>query len=146
MAARPTSKRPARPAAPSPAAPSAAKPLALVYLLGWLIPGGGHLWLGRTTKGFVFLVMLPLMFVTGLALDGRLFPFSLGDPLVALAAVANVGAGLPYFIAQALGVGAGRALSVTYEYGNAFLITAGLLNALVIIDAHDIALGRKEQP
>jgi hypothetical protein len=34
---------------------------------------------------------------------------------------------------------------VTYEYGNAFLITAGLLNALVIIDAHDIALGRKEE-
>jgi len=29
------------------------------------------------------------------------------------------------------------------EDGNAFLITAGLLNALVIIDAHDIALGRR---
>jgi hypothetical protein len=32
---------------------------------------------------------------------------------------------------------------VTFDYGNAFLITAGLLNALVIIDAHDIALRRK---
>jgi hypothetical protein len=143
MAARPSSKRPARPAAPAPAALPAAKPLALIYLVGWLIPGGGHLWLGRSVKGLVFLVMLPMMFVIGLALDGRLFPFTPGEPLVALAAIANIGSGLPYFIAQALGVGAGRALSVTYEYGNAFLITAGLLNALVIIDAHDTALGRK---
>jgi hypothetical protein len=117
-----------------------------VYLLGWLVPGGGHLWLGRPIKGFVFLVMLPVMFMIGLALDGRLFPFTPGEPLVALAAIANVGAGLPYFVAQALGFGAGRVLSVTYEYGNAFLITVGLLNALVIIDAHDIALGRKHEP
>jgi hypothetical protein len=141
MAARPSPKRPARPAAP--AATPAARPLALVYLLGWLIPGGGHLWLGRTAKGVVFLAVLPLMFVIGLALEGRLFPFTPGEPLVALAAIANVGSGLPYFIAQALGFGAGRVLSVTYEYGNAFLIAAGLLNALVIIDAHDVALGRK---
>jgi hypothetical protein len=143
MAARPSSKRPARPAAPAPAGSPSARPLALVYVLGWLIPGGGHLWLGRTAKGAVFLVVLPLMFVIGLALEGRLFPFTPGEPLVALAAIANIGSGLPYFIAQAMGVGAGRAVAVTYEYGNAFLITAGLLNALVIIDAHDIALGRR---
>jgi len=135
MAARSTAKR------STPAAP--AKPLWLVYLLGWLVPGGGHLWLGRTTKGFVFLVALPAMFVIGLALEGRLFPFAPSEPLVALAAVADVASGLPYLIAHSLGYGAGRAVALTYDYGNAFLITAGLLNALVIVDAHDIALGRK---
>jgi len=138
MSARATGKRPA---AGAPTAP--AKPLWLIYLLGWLVPGGGHLWLGRWSKGVVFLVALPAMFVIGLALEGRLFPFEPAEPLVALAAIANVGSGLPYFIARALEFGAGRAVAVTYDYGNAFLITAGLLNALVVIDAHDIALGRK---
>jgi len=138
MAVRPSAKRSA---APAPAAP--AQPLWIVYLLGWLVPGGGHLWLGRWSKGLVFLVMLPAMFVIGLALEGRLFPFEPGEPLVALAAIANIGSGLPYFIAKALGAGVGRAVALTYDYGNAFLITAGLLNALVVIDAHDIALGRK---
>ena len=141
MSARASGKRSAAPAPPNAASP--AKPLWLVYLLGWLVPGGGHLWLGRWSKGLVFLIALPAMFVIGLALEGRLFPFEPSEPLVALAAIANVGSGLPYFIARALDFGAGRAVAVTYDYGNAFLITAGLLNALVVIDAHDIALGRK---
>jgi len=125
----------------APAGP--ARPLWLVYLVSWLVPGGGHLWLGRRQKGLTFLIALPAMFVIGLALEGRLFPFELSDPLVALAAMANVGSGLPYLIARMLGLGAGVPVAVTYEYGNAFVITAGLLNALVIIDAHDVALGRK---
>jgi hypothetical protein len=141
MASRASAKRPAAPTPQKPAAP--VKPLWLIYLLGWLVPGGGQLWLGRWPRGLVFLVTLPAMFVIGLALEGRLFPFEPGEPLVALAAIANVGSGLPYFIARALDFGAGRAVAVTYDYGNAFLITAGLLNALVVIDAHDIALGRK---
>lgn len=120
-----------------------AKPLWLVYLVSWLVPGAGHLWLGRRQKGVAFLVALPLMFALGLALEGRLFPFEWSDPLVALAAIADLGSGLPYLVARVLGLGSGLASAVTYEYGNAFVITAGLLNALVIIDAHDIARGRK---
>jgi hypothetical protein len=109
----------------------------------WLVPGAAHLWLGRREKGLVFLIVLPLMFVIGLALDGRLFPFDWSQPLVALAAVADVGLGVPYVIARLIDSGAGRVISVTYEYGNAFLIAAGLLNFLVMLDAYDIALGRK---
>jgi hypothetical protein len=32
---------------------------------------------------------------------------------------------------------------VTYEYGNTFTEVGGLLNILVILDAHDTALGRR---
>jgi hypothetical protein len=117
--------------------------LVLLCLAAWAIPGLGHLWQGRRLKGLIFLIALPLMFAIGLAIQGRLFPFEMSDPLVGLAAVADFGIGLPYFIASALGLGAGGVRAVTYEYGNAFVMTAGLLNFLVVIDAYDIALGRK---
>jgi hypothetical protein len=117
--------------------------LALTCLAGWAIPGAAHLWLGRRVKGLVFLVVLPLMFALGILLQGRLFPFELSQPLVGLAAVADLGIGLPYFVATSLGYGAGQVVAVTYEYGNMFLIVAGLLNVLVILDAYDVAVGRK---
>jgi hypothetical protein len=117
--------------------------LVLLCVASWAVPGAGHLWLGRRSKGLIFLIALPLMFAIGLALRGRIFPFDLSDILVALAAVADLGIGLPYFIAGALGYGAGDVRAVTYEYGNAFLIVAGLLNLLVVVDAYDVALGRK---
>ncbi len=115
----------------------------LACLAAWAIPGAGHILAGRWRKGVVFLVALPLMFVIGLVLEGRLFPFEPSQPLVALAALADVGIGLIYFLAGPLGYGAGRVVAVTYEYGNAFLIVAWLLNALVVLYAYDIAVGRK---
>lgn len=114
----------------------------LTCLAAWAIPGAGHLWHGRR-KGLIFLLGLPVMFVSGLALEGRLFPFDPSQPLVALAAIADVGVGLTYIVARSLGYGTGRVVAVTYEYGNSFLIVAGLLNCLVILDAYDIAVGRK---
>jgi hypothetical protein len=107
------------------------------------VPGAAHLWLGRRQKGLTFLVALPLMFAVGLLLNGRLFPFEVGQPLVALAALADMGVGLPYVLARVFGAGAGQVVAVTYEYGNAFIIVAGLLNMLVLLDAFDVAEGRK---
>jgi hypothetical protein len=117
--------------------------IVLLCLAAWAIPGAGHLWLGRRFKGLAFLVALPLMFAIGLAISGRLFPFDVSEPLVCLAALADLGIGLPYFLANAMGAGAGDVRAVTFEYGNAYIIVAGLLNLLVVIDACDIALGRK---
>jgi hypothetical protein len=117
--------------------------LVLLCVASWAIPGAGHLWLGRRSKGLILLVALPLMFAIGLAIHGRLFPFDLSEPLVCLAALADLGIGAPYFVASALGYGMGDVRAVTYEYGNAFLIVAGLLNLLVVIDAYDTAVGRK---
>jgi hypothetical protein len=114
----------------------------LVCAAAWAVPGAGHLWLGRR-KGFIFLSLLPVMFALGLLLHGRIFPVEVSQPLVALAAIANMGIGVPYFVARMAGYGAGDVIAVTYEYGNTFLIVAGLLNVLVVIDAFDIAMGRK---
>lgn len=116
---------------------------ATVCLVAWLLPGAGHLWLRRRQKGLVFLIVLTAMFGCGLLLHGRLFPVLPSDPLVALAALGEMGIGTVYFLAWALAAGAGTVTAATYEYGNTFLIVAGLLNCLVVLDAYDIALGRK---
>lgn len=117
--------------------------LSLLCIGAWLVPGAGHVWQGRWHKGVVFLVTLPAMFGVGLLLEGRLFPFEISQPLVALAALASLGNGLPYFLAVLMDLGAGVVTAAAYEYGNTFIIVAGLLNTLVVIDAYDIALGRK---
>ena len=118
-------------------------PPAVVCVVSWLLPGAGHLIQGRRQKGIIFLIALPAMFVIGLALKGRLFPFVFSEPLVGLAALANVGMGIPYLIAKTLDLGPGVVTAASYEYGNTFLIVAGLLNMLVTIDAYDVRLGRK---
>ena len=117
--------------------------LVLVCLAAWAVPGAAHLWLGRRQKGLVFLLALPAMFLIGLFLQGRIFPFDLSEPLVALAAVADIGCGLPWIVARVAGAGGGTVTAATYEYGNCFLIVSGLLNSLVVLDAFDIAMGRK---
>jgi hypothetical protein len=123
-----------------------AQPATTAYLIcaaAWLIPGLGHFWLGRRQKGIVFLIALTFMFAFGLWLQGALFPFQIAEPLVALGAFADLGVGLPYIVARATGAGAGNVVAITYEYGNTFLIVAGLLNMLVVLDVFDIAKGRK---
>ena len=119
--------------------------LVLLCLAAWAIPGAGHLWLGRRAKGLVFLVALPLMFAIGLAIAGPAVPVRflpsrssvLHGPRRSRASACRISS------PARSGLGAGDVRAVTYEYGNAFLIVAGLLNLLVVIDAYDIALGRK---
>ncbi len=115
----------------------------VVCVAAWLVPGLGHLLLGRREKGLIFLITLPLMFACGLWLQGRLFPFDWSQPLVGLAAVADLGMGAAYFVARAMNAGAGAVVAITFEYGNTFTIVAGLLNMLVVLDAFDVAQGRK---
>jgi hypothetical protein len=114
-----------------------------MMVLAWVIPGAGHLAQGQTRKGLVFLIALLTLFLVGLALRGQLVPFQVGEPLALLMAIAEWGVGAPRFVAPLFGLGGGDVTAATYEYGNTFLITAGLLNALVLLDAGDIAAGRK---
>jgi hypothetical protein len=117
--------------------------LVLLCLAAWAVPGAGHLWMGRRQKGIIFLLAIPAMFLAGLLMHGRIFPFDWTEPLVGLAAVANLGAGAPWLLARVVDAGAGTVTAVTYEYGNCFLIVSGLLNSLVVLDAFDIGMGRK---
>ena len=117
--------------------------LVLLCVASWLVPGAGHLWAGRVQKGAVFICAIPLMFLVGLLLHGTIFPFQLSEPLGALAALAQFWVGLPWIFAKMLDAGGGTVTAATWEYGNTFMIVAGLLNALVVLDAFDVAMGRK---
>jgi len=113
-------------------------------LFAWLLPGAGHLYLRRTSKGLIFLGAILALFLLGVAMDSRLQLYlGFEDPLALLFSLAQMAVGLPYFIARALGFEVGNVKSITYEYGNTFTAVGGLLNILVILDAHDVATGRK---
>ena len=115
----------------------------LYCALGLAVPGLGHIALGRRSAGAVFLVCIGLLFVFGIRMGGELFPFEVAAPLTLLAGIAEMGSGAFYVAARMLGLGAGNPAAPTYEYGYAFLIVAGLLNMLVVLDAWDIATGAK---
>jgi TM2 domain-containing membrane protein YozV len=113
-------------------------------LLAWLFPGAGHFYLGRPFKGLVFLVAIGTLFVLGVACDARLdLHLGLDDLMASIVSLSQVAAGLPYFVARLLGFESGQATSLTFDYGITYTATAGLLNVLVILDAHDTARGRK---
>jgi TM2 domain-containing membrane protein YozV len=113
-------------------------------LLAWLLPGAGHLYLGRARKGLLLLAAVGTLFVLGVAMDARLqMALGLDDILASLFSLAQMAIGVPYFAARALGFEAGQVTSVTHEYGNTFTAVGGLLNILVILDAYDTAVGRK---
>ena len=114
-------------------------------VLAYLVPGAGPLYLGRRGRAIAFFVIVMLMFVIGLAIDGDLYTLSrsAGQLLRILASLGSMGSGAIYFIATGMGVH-GDMTSITYEHGTAFTITAGLMNLLLVLDAFDIAQGRKE--
>jgi hypothetical protein len=117
----------------------------LVCLAAWAIPGAGHLLQRRTGRGLVFLFTLPLMFALGLLLDGALFPLAPFSQsiLTTAAAFAERCVGLPWLLTLVTGLGRGDVVSATYEYGWVLMVVSGLLNCLIILDAYDVALGRK---
>jgi hypothetical protein len=114
-------------------------------LLAYLVPGAGHLYLGKRARAATFFAVITLMFVIGVSIDGDLYMLGHtgGSLLRLLAALGSLGAGVIYWIAAWIGVH-GDVTSITFEHGTAFTITAGLMNLLLILDAFDIAQGRKE--
>lgn len=125
--------------------PSSITPRAvLACVLALLLPGGGHLFLGRRAKGAALCGALLLLFGAGVAMDARLrFYWGLDDVLAVIVGLSQAAAGLFYVIARGLGFEDGRVTSVMFDYGNTFTAVAGLLNLLVVLDVWDTALGRR---
>jgi hypothetical protein len=117
---------------------------AAAMVLAWLVPGLGHYYLGRRKTAIAFALIVAATFLLGLSFQGRLYTVEEGQPLTILATFAVYGAGLLNIAARAISENpAGTILSPTYEYGCAYLLTAGLMNLLLVLDAHDLATGKK---
>jgi hypothetical protein len=116
----------------------------LAAALAWLFPGLGHFYLKRPRTAAVYALVVTVTFLLGLSFEGRLYSPEPGQPLTILATFAVYGAGLLNIAARILSANPnGTILSVTYEYGCAYLLTAGLMNLLLMLDVYDIAVGRK---
>jgi len=116
----------------------------LAMILAWLVPGLGHMYLRRVGRGLVFLLLAAVSIWVGCELQGNLYRPLAGQPLTLLATGGAMGMGLPYFILRYGADYAGDIVGAGYEYGTAFLLTAGLMNWLLVLDAWDISRGKKE--
>lgn len=129
------------PAQPAPR--SVARALAAAAL-AWVFPGLGHFYLRKPRTAILYAAIVTATFLLGLSFQGRLYTPEAGQPLTVLATFAVYGAGLLNLAARMVSTNPnGSILSVTYEYGCAYLLTAGLMNLLLMLDAYDIAVGRK---
>jgi TM2 domain-containing membrane protein YozV len=137
----------------------------LPCVLTWLVPGLGHLYLGKRRRAAVFCAVVLATFGLGLASDGAAALIDPRQPLTYLATFDNLALGPLDLVARWRTYGRlayrlpaeenhpvrvaltsrlrERVRSVTYEYGNTFLLTAGLMNLLLMLDVFDIASGRK---
>lgn len=140
----------APPPSPAPApVPATAEPLptsqiVLAVALAWLVPGLGHVYLKRVQRGLVFFILVVVMLAIGCGLQGNLYRPTEGQPLTYLATLGSMGIGTPYFVLRYGMHYEGEQVAPGFEYGTAFLLTAGLMNLLLVLDAWDIGSGRKE--
>jgi hypothetical protein len=118
----------------------------LAALAGWLVPGLGHLMQGRLLKGALGGLAILVLFALGVALGGHVY--GLWDTseglLSTLFGFCDLGSGLLYIASRATGFAVREQPELaTSEYGNVFMMIAGLLNFILALDAFDIGAGRK---
>jgi hypothetical protein len=117
-------------------------------LLAWFLPGGGHFLLKRTGRAALLLVSVLSLFLFGLMMRGEFLKPQGGDLLNVLiyygGFFCDLATGVPYLIATWLGYSQPDVAGAVHDYGTKFLVTAGLLNVLAMVDAFEIAVGRKD--
>lgn len=116
---------------------------AIVLVAGWLVPGAGHMILGKWVRGVLLFAAIVTMYAIGLGLAGKIYVPGSGDILDMLGFVAQIGMGLLYVLARVAGWGATSVVTTVADYGSKALLIAGLLNIIAAVDAHSLANGRK---
>lgn len=133
--------------------------------LAWFVPGGGHLLLKRRGRAALLFASVLFMFLFGLCMRGTMFSPQFGDLFGLLFGwlvhvspqntdllsalincggfIGNLASGFLYLITTMLGYNQPDTAGAVYDYGTKFLVSAGLLNVLAMVDAYEIAIGKK---
>ena len=119
-----------------------------IVALAWFIPGGGHFLLKRAGRGAILAGCVVLMFLLGLMMRGAMFQWQTGDLLTTViycgGFIGDMMSGVLFLLARAFGYDQVDAAGHVHDYGTKFLVAAGLLNILAMVDAYEIATGRKD--
>jgi hypothetical protein len=115
----------------------------IISIAAWLVPGLGHLLLRKWGRAAIFFVGVAALALAGLLLRGNVFAPWGDDPFGTLGFLADVGSGVFYFISKSIESAGPDVSRAAGDYGTRFFATAGVLNFLCALDAHEIARGRK---
>jgi len=115
----------------------------------WIIPGGGHFLLKKSGRGGLILGSVVLMFLFGLGMRGMMFtPEQGADYLTSLinygGFVCDLASGTLFMLASMFGYSQPDMAGAVHDYGTKFLVSAGLLNILAMVDVWEIATGKKD--
>jgi hypothetical protein len=114
-----------------------------VALAAWVVPGMGHLLLGRLGRALTFFLVVSGLAFTGFLAKGQVFPPHSDDPFGTLGFLADVCSGVFFVLAhffEKTGPDVSRAAG---DYGTRFVAAAGIVNLLSVLDAYRIAAGCK---
>jgi hypothetical protein len=117
--------------------------LVRLCLAAWLVPGLGHLLLGKKWRALILFASIMAMFALGLAMQGQFFSTSSPSYLQILGYYGELCVGLAMPAARFFGYSGGDPFFISSDYGTAYLVAAGMLNVLCVLDCYDIAMGRK---
>ena len=127
---------------PSPPQPKMST-LVRLCVAAWMVPGLGHFLLGRKWRALILFSAIVTMFLLGIAMQGEFFTTNSGSYLQTLGYFGELCVGLAMPAATFFGYGGGNPLFVSADFGTAYLVAAGMLNTLSILDTYDIAMSRK---
>ena len=117
--------------------------LVRLCVAAWLVPGLGHLLLRKQWRALILFASITIMFALGLAMQGQFFSTGTPSFLETLGYYGELCVGLAMPVAKFFGYSGGDPFFVSADFGTAYLVAAGMLNVLSVLDCYDIAMGRK---
>ncbi|MBI3680410.1 MAG: hypothetical protein HY235_08435 [Acidobacteria bacterium] len=118
-----------------------------IVLFAWILPGAGHFYLRRSGRALLLASAITLTFLFGIMMRGAMFQPMSGDLLTTIiytgGFISDVMSGILYLLTVWLGYSQPEVAGHVHDYGTKFLVAAGLMNVLAMVDVFEIVSGRK---